>query len=201
MRCSFLHQQPRVILHMMIMMMMMMLIPAIHMWELLEKTPCHPLHDAVQPAISPPQCSPPLSPIVTPPPMAEEVEVVTQPEVSFKSLITLPVRERPTTSRQRAKPPSYSLTSDSHFAFLKEKGGKKKEKKQKPKEKKTAQVIQEACAICQHSYGDRKDPKSTEEWLSCAVCFQWFHESCAEDNGVLDDDGSLTCKDCLFPDM
>ncbi|KAI9532614.1 hypothetical protein NQZ68_030556 [Dissostichus eleginoides] len=118
--------------------------------------------------------------------------------VSFKSLITLPVRERPTTSRQRAKPPSYSLTSDSHFAFLKEKGG---EKKQKPKEKKTAQVIQEACAICQHSYGDRKDPKSTEEWLSCAVCFQWFHESCAEDNGVLDDDGSLTCKDCLFPDM
>ncbi|KAF3850794.1 hypothetical protein F7725_012566 [Dissostichus mawsoni] len=80
--------------------------------------------------------------------------------------------ERPTTSCQRAKPPSYSLTSDSHFAFLKEKGGKKK-----------------------------KDPKSTEEWLSCAVCFQWFHESCAEDNGVLDDDGSLTCKDCLFPDM
>ncbi|KAJ4933867.1 hypothetical protein JOQ06_006676 [Pogonophryne albipinna] len=172
-----------------------------HMWELLEQTPCHPLHDAVQPAISPPQRSPPLSPIVTPPPMAEEVEVVTQPEVSFKSLITLPVRECPTTSRQRAKPPSYSLTSDSHFAFIKEKGGKKKEKKQKPKEKNIAQVIQEACAICQHSYGDRKDPKSTEEWLSCAVCFQWFHESCAEDNGVLDDDGSLTCKDCLFPDM
>ncbi|XP_033939801.1 uncharacterized protein [Pseudochaenichthys georgianus] len=119
----------------------------------------------------------------------------------FEVTGTLPVRERPTTSRQRAKPPSYSLTSDSHFAFLKEKGGKKKEKKLKPKEKKTAQVIQEACAICQYSYGDRKDPKSTEEWLSCAVCFQWFHESCAEDNGVLDDDGSLTCKDCLFPDM
>ncbi|KAI4823622.1 hypothetical protein KUCAC02_012200, partial [Chaenocephalus aceratus] len=42
------------------------------------------------PAISPPQRSPPLSHIVTPPPMAEEVEVVTQPEGSFKYLITLP---------------------------------------------------------------------------------------------------------------
>ncbi|KAK5894877.1 hypothetical protein CesoFtcFv8_011524 [Champsocephalus esox] len=105
MRCSFLHQQPRVILHMMMMMVMVMvmvmMIPAIHtcgnFWSRPHLTLCMML-------FSPPQRSPPLSHIVTPPPMVEEVEVVTQPECSFKSLITLPVRERPTTSRQRAKP-------------------------------------------------------------------------------------------------
>lgn len=94
--------------------------------DLLEETSHQPLHDAVQPAISVPQRSPvhlALSTIVTPLPVAEvaeEVEVVTQPDVSFKSLIKLPVRERPTTSRQRVKPPSYNLTSNDRFAFIKE---------------------------------------------------------------------------------
>ncbi len=57
------------------------------MVDCLEQTPCHLLHDAVQPAISNPQHSPPhlLSKIVNPPPLAEEVEVVTQPEVSSSS--------------------------------------------------------------------------------------------------------------------
>ncbi len=115
--------------------------------------------------------------------------------------IKLPIREHPTTRCQRAKPPSYNLTSSDHFSIIREKGVKNQGQKQKTKEMKTRQVEQEACTICQHSYGDRKDQKSTEEWLSCAVCVQWFHESCAEGNGVIDDDGSLTCKDSLLPEM
>lgn len=164
------------------------------MWDLPEHTPCNPLHDAVEPEISPDPQSPKylsLSAFVTPPPLAEEVEVVTQPDVSFKSLITLPVRERPTTSRQRAKPPSYDLTRDAHFSFIQERGVKNKGKKEKTT-KKIRQVNQDACAICQHSYGNTQDPKATEDWLSCAVCSGWFHESCAENKGIIDDD--LTSK-------
>ena len=144
------------------------------MWET-EQTSVHPLHDAVQPAITEPQHSlprPPLSTTAVPPPVAEvaeELEVVTQPHICFKSLIKM--RERPSTSRQRAKPPSYHLTSDAHFSFIGEKGGK-----------------------------TREEPEATEDCLSCAVCVHWFDESCAEDNGLLEDDGSLTCKDCLFPE-
>ena len=177
--------------------------------------PSHPLHDAVQPASSPLRQSPQhllLSAIVTPPPLAHEVEVVTQPEVSFKSLITLPVREWPTTSRQRAKPPPYDLTSKDHFYLIKEKALKIKQKQKQANKsmkqstakktlKKVGQVNQVPCNVCQHSYGDSDDPKSTEEWVSCAVCSHWFHESCAEDNGEIDDDNAFTCKGCLFPEM
>lgn len=174
-------------------------------WEM-EQTSFHPLHEVVQPVITVPQHSlphPPLSTAAIPPPVAEvaeEVDVVTQPDISFKSLIKIPVRESPSTSHQRAKPPSYNLTSDAHFSFIEEEGGKNKGKKQKPKQKKRRQDDREPCAICRHTYGDMEDPKATEDWLSCAVCAHWFHESCAEDSGVLDDDGSLTCKDCLFPE-
>ncbi|KAL2095616.1 hypothetical protein ACEWY4_007764 [Coilia grayii] len=52
---------------------------------------------------------------LTPPPLAQEVEVVTEPDLSFMSLVTLPVRERP------PSPPSYDRTSQEHFNFVKEK--------------------------------------------------------------------------------
>ncbi|XP_078019384.1 uncharacterized protein LOC144459386 [Epinephelus lanceolatus] len=164
-------------------------------WNL-QQSLYHPLHDAVQPAISTPQSSPPhllASSSEAPSSVAQEVEVMAQPEVSFQSLIKLPVRERASTSRQRVKPPPYNLTSEDHFSFVREKEGKKKGSKQKPREKKTRQGREEACSNCKHSYGDRNDPRSTEEWLSCAVCSQWFHQSCAEDNGVIDDDDSFMC--------
>ncbi|KAJ8385034.1 hypothetical protein AAFF_G00195640 [Aldrovandia affinis] len=112
---------------------------------LLVQTPPHPLHGAVQPVMFPPQQHTCLShltvpediKIVTPPPLAQEVEVEMQPEtaeVSFRDLIQIPVRERPTTSCQRAKPPSWNLTSNEHFAYVQGKGvkGKGKGPKAKP---------------------------------------------------------------------
>ncbi|KAJ8364259.1 hypothetical protein SKAU_G00130900 [Synaphobranchus kaupii] len=188
----------------------------LHPRRLLVQTPqdpqTHPLRDAVQPVMSPPQqqtCQGTLTVamdanIVTPPPLAQEIEVETQPEtaeisfkdleievetqpetaeISFKDLVKIPVKERLTTSGQRAKPPSWNLTSDAHFAYVQ----KGKEKGPKPNPKKKTQQDPEPCTICQHAYGDKDDPKCIEEWLSCAVCSQWYHETCAEDNGVIDD--------------
>ena len=150
-------------------------------WNLIAQTPSHPLHDAVQPVTQP------------------ETE-----EVSFISLTPIPVRERPTTSRQRAKPPSWNLTSEEHLAYVEgkvEKGkgkdkGKGKENTQN--KNKINQQDQEPCTACKSAYGDKQDPKCTEDWLACSICIRWFHQSCAEENGILDDDGSLTCKNCLF---
>jgi len=31
----------------------------------------------------------------------------------------------------------------------------------------------------------------------CVMCEIWAHETCAEDNGVVDDDDNFTCRDCI----
>ena len=52
-----------------------------------------------------------------------------------------------------------------------------------------------ACTCCGKMYGADDDDKKEEEWLRCGGCSQWFHESCAQDCGILDDT-SFTCKNC-----
>ena len=53
------------------------------------------------------------------------------------------------------------------------------------------------CAKCGWNYGDGKDPKKMEDWLSCVGCHKWLHESCAEECGVIDDTEEFTCEKCL----
>ena len=53
------------------------------------------------------------------------------------------------------------------------------------------------CAECGAKFGDRKDPKINEDWLPCAGCSKVFHETCAEVNGIIDDDDMFTCKACV----
>jgi len=55
----------------------------------------------------------------------------------------------------------------------------------------------EKCKICSVTYGDKGDIRSAEDWLQCAGCQLWFHESCAQANGVLDDDDTYTCIQCV----
>jgi len=55
----------------------------------------------------------------------------------------------------------------------------------------------EKCNICSATYGDKGDIRSAEDWLKCAGCQFWFHESCAQANGVLDDDDTYTCIQCV----
>ena len=49
------------------------------------------------------------------------------------------------------------------------------------------------CSLCKVKYGDPNDPKKNEEWLRCDKCHGWFHQSCAEWSGLLDDDDTFVC--------
>ena len=53
------------------------------------------------------------------------------------------------------------------------------------------------CALCKIEYGHPKDPNASDEWVSCGKCFEHCHETCAQDNGVIEDDLSFLCKKCL----
>jgi hypothetical protein len=52
------------------------------------------------------------------------------------------------------------------------------------------------CQQCQFRYQQIDDPKSDEGWMSCSTCCGWFHMSCAEENGILDDT-DFTCRQCI----
>lgn len=51
------------------------------------------------------------------------------------------------------------------------------------------------CGICGWNYGDKKDPKISDEWLLCQKCLAYFHESCV--NGKINDNDNLWCGNCL----
>jgi len=81
----------------------------------------------------------------------------------------------------------------------------KKKKKSDGIRKKRAHVLNEKsrvgddhCGVCSVAYGDNTDKKSHEEWLQCSGCAKWFHDSCAQSYGVVDDDETFTCYDCLW---
>ncbi|ESO95533.1 hypothetical protein LOTGIDRAFT_160697 [Lottia gigantea] len=38
------------------------------------------------------------------------------------------------------------------------------------------------CTLCKWKYGDKADPKISEEWIMCASRQSWFHESCGQQN-------------------
>jgi len=46
-------------------------------------------------------------------------------------------------------------------------------------------------------FGSVDDPRKCDDWISCSVCSKWYHISCAEQHGVIDDDEKFTCADCL----
>ena len=51
------------------------------------------------------------------------------------------------------------------------------------------------CSYCHVTYGAKEDDKKGEDWLQCVTCHSWFHESCAELFGILDD-AYFTCQSC-----
>ena len=46
-------------------------------------------------------------------------------------------------------------------------------------------------------YGDKSDPQAHVEWYMCIACQAWFHLTCAEQHGILDDCDYFTCEKCL----
>ena len=61
----------------------------------------------------------------------------------------------------------------------------------KPKLKKTEQ-----CRGCGLVEGSLEDMELQQGWIACEGCGKWFHDMCAEENGLLDDD-YFTCKSCV----
>lgn len=53
------------------------------------------------------------------------------------------------------------------------------------------------CKICKHKFGDTDDPRIGDDWIKCLHCSNWFHDSCAQANGILDDGDEFTCSDCV----
>jgi len=74
----------------------------------------------------------------------------------------------------------------------------RKLKQRKPKSRKTkASDDTEECKLYQFQFGNAYDPKRCEDWLKCLVCCKWFHDSCAQANGILDIGDKFTCIDCI----
>ena len=53
------------------------------------------------------------------------------------------------------------------------------------------------CKVCHFTYNDPKDPQRSDDWVQCAKCKAWLHETCAQNSGVFDEDDGYLCKDCL----
>lgn len=138
--------------------------------------------------------------------------------VTFDSILPVPQHSRAQSKpgRKRTKPPSYELTSDETMNFVhsrkltvrpteKAKKAKKTAKPRKENQKVTKSVAsgtsghadKTPCKWCHVQYGYSKDKLLHETWIACTVCGNWYHLSCAELDGVLEDDGKLFCSACL----
>jgi hypothetical protein len=74
--------------------------------------------------------------------------------------------------------------------------------KQKPKQSKDSSKAGSKskdtteCGHCGIMYGETNDARINDEWVRCQGCCKWYHETCAEIVGLLDDT-AFTCKSCI----
>ena len=78
--------------------------------------------------------------------------------------------------------------------------GKKKQRatqlRDKSRNESSRTKEQDQCNLCFWSYGENDDPKRDDVWLQCGKCEHWYHETCAEEYGILDD-STFTCYNCF----
>ena len=53
------------------------------------------------------------------------------------------------------------------------------------------------CHVCSVMFGSADDPKLHDDWITCTGCQNRYYETCAENDGVFDDDLQFTCKHCI----
>ena len=51
----------------------------------------------------------------------------------------------------------------------------------------------ESCGILE---GSKQDSEMQQDWIACERCMGWYHDNCAEMNGIMDDN-YFTCKTCF----
>ena len=72
---------------------------------------------------------------------------------------------------------------------------RKRRQKRQSKSKQTVLASDDTpCGYCKQRYNVGGE-KAFEDWLQCMMCETWMHESCAEETGVIGDDG-FTCGTC-----
>jgi len=148
----------------------------------------------------------------TEPPADDQPAADDQPQITnnianrFEELLPIPVRARPNSTSKRRKPPSPVLTSPEHAEFLKTLKNKNPAKQQTRKtavEKRRAKKGRRPgseedecqCGVCSERYGEPSGKRSTDDWLQCANCQAWYHETCAEECGIVDVD-EFICGTC-----
>ena len=125
----------------------------------------------------------------------------------FDEILPVPVRARAVSTRKRNKPPSHILSSKQHSDFLQEMHHRKAKKdrckqskkmpssvaKTKGKESKIPATVEPqksdegyVCISCNQVFGDMSGSKAGEDWLGCSRCETFYHESCAEECGLVD---------------
>ena len=126
--------------------------------------------------------------------------------INVHQLITCPERDAIQTSFYRTGECTtvvfqHQVSTDARKQKSRSKAEGKVKKKQ-PLRKKSSVVLlststsDNVCTFCKVEYGDPNDPRAMDEWLKCVACKIWLHETCAESNGVLDDD-YFTCRACF----
>ena len=74
---------------------------------------------------------------------------------------------------------------------------KKRNQKKKTIHSRTDSDDHTPCACCGKCFNTPEDDKLEDDWLSCVSCNKWLHETCAEQSGIIDDDGVFVCKECV----
>lgn len=163
---------------------------------------------------------------------------------SFYDLCKIPHRDR-TASKRRRQSPTFNLTSDEHFDFIRNKkqkitskkakksgqkqrkgiekenghGKEQKENKDKnnklaekqrgengkgvPRKRKWVKCSQKnvpdemwVCQACKGIWGSDNDNKYKEYWYRCKECANQYHDTCAQEHGIIEDGDIFVCMDC-----
>lgn len=126
-----------------------------------------------------------------------EQSLASKPKLKTAAKKSLGVKGKADKSRKRRKPEMEEDITEK--VKRKPQTGKGKRKPRKVSSTSTAgqqMSQQDNCTLCHARFGDDSDKKKGEEWIQCCKCGHWFHESCGEDCGLLDDD-VFYCKDCV----
>jgi len=126
---------------------------------------------------------------------AEHMEYIT-PQKKTKKKTPMPRRNQKNKGQLENKEPTKKKAVKNGMSRQKPLRGKENKSQQKKSVTTNSKDDHMPCYYCGKQY-NTADDKCDEEWLRCAECTIWAHESCAETNGIIDEAGNgFLCKSC-----